>query len=373
MIEEELLNTLAQPVAEPAKKKPGRKRVHATPEAAYEAQKEAARRRSRAVVMAGRDIGDLPEVKEPARRESCRRDLRLFLLRYLPRLFPLEFSDDHERAIQTIQQSILKGGRYCLSLPHGSGKSTIILAAILWSLLYGHKRLIGIACATMALAKKSIEDLIRLFESRGAKLIHEDWPEAWYPISLILGSANKATGQLHKGKRTQIKWSDATISLPTIEGSICSGGTVFPIGLNTSVRGKKRADDEGLMNRVDMIFVHDPSTRQSVNLPGQNDAREDIIESTLALLSGPGQSMSMLMACTVIAPNDVAERFLDPELHPDWRGYRVSAVKKMPSESAMKLWLKYRELRTTSLKQCGTIELARTDDAGKHVSRQRCS
>ncbi len=83
-----------------------------------------------------------------------------------------------------------------------------------------------------------------------------------------------------------------------------------------------------------------------------------MIEQGLAMLVGPGQTMAMMMAATIIEDGDVASKILRPRSTSRRRGRVFGVLKSMPSDSAMKHWHKYRELRKASLQQYGTIDLA---------------
>ena len=72
--------------------------------------------------MAGRDIGELPEVVNPERKKRCRTNFRMFCEEYFPETFSLEWSPDHLKAIHKIETAVLKGGLFALAMPRGSGK-----------------------------------------------------------------------------------------------------------------------------------------------------------------------------------------------------------------------------------------------------------
>lgn len=55
----------------------------------YEALKERARARNAALSLAGRDIGELPPVLNPDRKQACERNFRLFCESYFPVTFHL--------------------------------------------------------------------------------------------------------------------------------------------------------------------------------------------------------------------------------------------------------------------------------------------
>lgn len=101
----------------------GRIRAKSVSAKGYEAHKAEMARRNREASAAGRDIGDIPEVSDPDRRESCRMDFRLFCETYFHDSFSLKWSDDHLKCISKIEQCVLVGGLFALAMPRGSGKA----------------------------------------------------------------------------------------------------------------------------------------------------------------------------------------------------------------------------------------------------------
>ena len=104
----------------------GRIRAKSVSAKGYEAHKAEMARRNREASAAGRDIGDIPEVSDPERRESCRMDFRLFCETYFHDSFSLKWSDDHLKCISKIEQCVLVGGLFALAMPRGSGKALAI-------------------------------------------------------------------------------------------------------------------------------------------------------------------------------------------------------------------------------------------------------
>jgi hypothetical protein len=91
----------------------------------YEAVKERSRARNLALSLAGRDIGDLPNVADPVRKARAAGDFRFFCDSYFPLTFHLPWSRDHLQVIARIEQAVLRGGLFAMAMPRGSGKSTI--------------------------------------------------------------------------------------------------------------------------------------------------------------------------------------------------------------------------------------------------------
>jgi hypothetical protein len=105
----------------------------------YERMKEAARARNAALALAGRDIGELPTVENPDRKERASRDFRYFYESYFPLTFHLDWSDDHLKVIDKIERAVVEGGLFALAMARGSGKSSIAEVACIWAVLYGHR------------------------------------------------------------------------------------------------------------------------------------------------------------------------------------------------------------------------------------------
>ena len=102
--------------------------------------RERALRHSRAQVDSIRDIGPPPEIVDPDRRERCRYDLRTFLETYFPKVFFLGWSADHEMLLKETQSVVLDGGKVCVAMPRGSGKTSVFQGAMIWASIYGHQR-----------------------------------------------------------------------------------------------------------------------------------------------------------------------------------------------------------------------------------------
>lgn len=99
----------------------------------YERMKEAARKRNAVLALAGRDIGELPEVENPDRKDRASRDFRYFCETYFPLTFHLQWSPGHLRVIAKIEKAVLHGGLFALAMARGSGKSSLAEVACIWA------------------------------------------------------------------------------------------------------------------------------------------------------------------------------------------------------------------------------------------------
>ncbi|MFV0443035.1 MAG: hypothetical protein ACK5Q5_05660 [Planctomycetaceae bacterium] len=103
-----------------------------TPES-YEQHKDRAARRSAELSAAGRDIGDLPAISDPARRSKAATNFQFFCESFFPQSFHLAWSDDHLKVLRKIEQAVLQGGLFAMAMPRGSGKTTICECACIWA------------------------------------------------------------------------------------------------------------------------------------------------------------------------------------------------------------------------------------------------
>lgn len=312
----------------------------------YEAKKESARRREASLSLEGRDIGPIPPVADPARKGEGGPNFRFFCETYFPSTFYLPWSDDHLRVIQKIETAVLRGGLFGVAMPRGSGKSTLAEQACLWSLLYGWRPFVCLIGSDKAHAAAMLESM-KVELTTNERLL-EDFPEVVYPVRRLEGIAQRATGQLYRGRRTFIAWSTESVVLPSIPGSRASGAAIAVAGLTGSLRGMKHKRPDGTTIRPSLVVVDDPQTDESARSLVQCAAREAILAGAVLGLAGPGKKISGIMPCTVIRAGDVADNILDPEKHPEWNGERTRMVYSFPANE--KLWDRYAELRAESLR-----------------------
>ena len=327
----------------------------------YEEKKNAARNRNLALAMAGRDIGELPEVVNPERKKKCRTDFRLFCEEYFPETFSLEWSPDHLKAIHKIETAVLKGGLFALAMPRGSGKSSLTEVAAIWSMLYGHREFIMLIGATESAALELLDSLMTEFEVN--EHLAKDFPEVCFPIQQLDGIANRCAGQLYHGERTRITWTSNEIVLPTIKGSKASGIVVRVAGITGRIRGMKYKRPDGRSVRPSLVIIDDPQTSESAGSLEQTRKRVRVLAGDILGLAGPGQKISGIMPCTIIRPGDMADIILNRQTHPDWNGERTKMVYAFPKNT--KLWEEYAEIRAEALRTDGNFQKA-TDFYAEH-------
>ena len=320
----------------------------------YERVKEKARARNVAIAIAGRDIGELPEVITPDRKTQAASDFRFFCESYFPLTFHLPWSPDHLKVIAKIEQAVLRGGLFAMAMPRGSGKTTICECACIWAVLNGHREFVCLIGSDEGHAMDMLDSI--KMELDGNDLLLEDYPEVVFPIQCLDGIANRCNGQLYKGERTHIGWTAREVVLPTMPGSIASGAIIKVAGITGRIRGMKYKRADGHTVRPSLVVIDDPQTDESARSLSQCATRESILAGAILGLSGPGKKISGIMPCTVIRPSDMADNILSRDKHPEWNGERTKMVYSFPTNE--KLWQRYSELRAESLRQHGDIRLA---------------
>ena len=304
--------------------------------------------------LEGRDIGDLPPVDDPERKEKCRLDFKLFCETYFPEVYQLKWSDDHLRAIAKIQKSVLEGGLFALAMSRGSGKSSLTETAAIWAMLYGHREFVVLVGASESAALEMLDSIKTEFEVN--EHIAADFPEVAYPIQKLQGIANRCAGQLYHGERTRITWTANEIVLPTIAGAASSGVIVRVAGITGRIRGMKYKKPDGRTIRPEFVVIDDPQPSESAGSIEQTRKRVRVLAGDILGLAGPGKKISGIMPCTVIRPGDMAEQILDKLKHPEWNGERCKMMYQFPKNE--ELWNRYADLRADELREKGTFEEA---------------
>ena len=309
-------------------------------------KRQATAARSRVVFAAVAEIGEIPAVVDPDRKDRCRNDLFQFLVTYFPESTGKHpFSEDHKNFIARLQSCILDGGRMIEAVYRGFGKTTIAELSTLWAALYGHKTFGVILGADHEAASNNLDSIKSELEAN--PLLLEDFPEACYPITQLEGRGQRTYSQTCGGERTLIGWTKHEIVLPTIPGSLSSGACMRTKGLLSCNRGMTHKAPDGRQIRPDWVFVDDPQTDQSAISPAQVDRRLSKLYHTVLRLAGHAAALSLFIAATVIATEDMAHQLLDNERHPSFAGTRVQMVDSWAQKTAHeKHWLgEYTRLR----------------------------
>ena len=341
----------------------------------YEARKERSRLRESGQSAAGRDIGRIPPIADPARRRACGEDLQLFLDTYLSGLFCIPatmehwpWSESHIETMQRIGTAVREGALFAVAMPRAGGKTSIIKGGALWAILYGYRRWVCIIAATMPKSVDALADIKMILETN--PLLAADFPEVCYPIQKLERIVNRQRGQTCLRRPTRITWNADKIVMPDIPGSPAAGATITCTGLDgAGIRGQVRVLPGGTQLRPDLALIDDPQTDDSAKSAFQTSERVKLLAPGGAVMEmkPPGQRISGLMALTVICENDMADQVL--KMAP-WNAVRQPMLAVFPVHRAASpadvphgdWWDTYSQLWSDK----------RTDDAHKLYGEHRC-
>jgi hypothetical protein len=332
-----------------------------TPQTKYQRRKDRERNRQANMSREGRDIAPVPAVKDPKKRAAVEKSFRRFCEECFPNRFSIKWSGDHLEVLDRIAECVLNGNVYALAMPRGSGKTTIVCAAVLWAVLTGKRKYVAMIGADRDSAQKLLAGLKVELETNDALL--DLFPEACYPIRQLEGKGNRATGQLFQGDRTYIEWKGPRIVFASIPNAPCSAAIVEVCGILGRIRGMQFTRPDGYLARPDLFVLDDPQTDRSAVSESQVRRRLNIINGTVMGLAGPGIAMAGFATVTVIAPDDVADSLLNRDIFPDWQGKRYQLVYQWPT--ATDHWEVYATLRAEGMRVDGHFERA-TEYFRKH-------
>lgn len=300
-----------------------------------------------------RRVGPIPKPSRAwaTKRRRCAGSLGDFCLTFLPAKFFLPFSGDHLKVIAKLERVARDGGTFALAMPRGSGKTELCKATALWSILYGYRSFVVLVGATAKLAGRMLEDV-------KSSLAHNDelyaaFPEATHCVRDMKGIVHRARVQsFDDGEPTGLEWTQDGIQLARVKDAKCAGAVIRTAGLTGAVRGLSATGKDGGTIRPDLVLLDDPQDRESATSPQQTADRERIVRGDILGLAGKTKSIAAVMPCTVIAENDLADRFLDRQKNPQWNGERTRRVVSFPGDEV--LWERYFELRADELRASGT-------------------
>lgn len=294
----------------------------------------------------GRDIKPLPRVRNARRRKKALLSTEAFAATYFPARFYLPIADIHRAGAAMLDKCIGEGGLGVCAWPRGFGKDTWTEVAVLRALLGGFRRFVVFLQATERHAARALRRIQKELETND--LLSADFPEVCYPIRRLERITQRAQAQVLDGKPTRIEITAEGLVLPTVEGSAASGAAVQVYGLTGAIRGLTMLGPDGEPIRPDMVVINDAQTRESAKSPTQTSDREATISDDVLQLAGPSTAITAVMLGTVIYRNDLTDRFLDPDRHPEWQKVRTRLVEKFPDDMAK--WDEYGELRRAGLR-----------------------
>ena len=286
-----------------------------------------------------------PNVK--AARTRLEKSMTRWIKHHGGEAFESPFSDDHHRVIAKTEQAINTGGTFALAMPRGHGKSTILKWAVMYCMLTGRRKYVVVIAATAEFAQGIIEFCRQQIQE--SDTLHAHYPHVTTYARATDGKAIKAKFQLRAdGKTSGIQWSKTTLILPEV---VDAGGKPYDSngaileghGLTGHIRGRWKDTKTGKTLRPDLVLLDDPQSRESAESDSQCRMRERIITGDVLGLAGPRKKIAAVMPCTIVRQGDLASRFLDHDIHPEWNGEVCSLVQTWP-DAQDTLWVDYADI-----------------------------
>lgn len=275
--------------------------------------------RSRSFRERSRELGEIPPVKDPERRAAAEKSLLAFGLSYCMgdgKMLKRPPSERMAGFVDALEQTIRHGGCRHVRWPRGKGKSTWLKIAAIWALVFGYRRFVLIVAATRPMADVAVAEIWR-YCTEDAEF-SADFPEFAVPLADVAMTPQRSRVQTFHGLRTHVcenvRYSYKRFA--TLEGWPLTGGIIAARGADQAIRGLNIDS-----RRPDFVFLDDPQTdddARSNGAGGQVDKIEQRIQGALQGLGDAGTTMAAVMASTPIEPNDVSERYADPERHGEW-------------------------------------------------------
>lgn len=294
----------------------------------------------------------MPPPDDPKRRAACEQDFGRFCKTYFPGVFPKPWSVVHQYLIDLISMVVLSGALLAIGIPRGWGKTSLCVRAVIWAVAYRHHVFVVLIAASNDGAKQLIADIRDELEQN--PLLAADFPELTLPIRALEGVNQRGKAQLSQGQRTKVFASDYELRLGNIGSRF--GAVIVAGGIMSSrIRGLRRVvtdEDaaEAVVMRPTLGLADDVQTEASAASERSIYRRERVIQAALPGLPGAGEAWSCLATYTVIEPDDLADRHLSRDRHPDWHGVRYSALESLPSDEAMELWHEWNQVREACLR-----------------------
>lgn len=273
-----------------------------------------------AFVARANELGDFNLTpRHPRLKEYCRYDLEAFGWYYCRQLLKHRASAYIKSGLlREAQNVILNGGKSVVEFGRGAGKTTWLChIAMVWAILYGHRRYPVIISATGGLGKKNLKTIKYILLN--SKAILHDFPAVAVPLRKIGGVSQRASSVTYHGEAVNAEWSANKIVLPMLRDAngrpldAGCGAIVASVGIGGAVRGSNEVGQ-----RPDFIAIDDPQTRKIAHSPKMVEDVINYIHNDVLMLAGHDRVLSAFVTITPQCFGDVATELTSQSKHPEW-------------------------------------------------------
>ncbi|MDO4584688.1 MAG: phage terminase large subunit family protein [Planctomycetia bacterium] len=252
-----------------------------------EKNRENTARKQREQTARDNEIGSLPEIENPQRRERAEKDLGQWTAIYCACRHPLPDSKNHARMCDIFQDAIESRDSWlCVLGPRGEAKTLKISEAIAWAMVSGRKKFVSTFSSSSATMGTLSEYFSALFMY--SPTLQADYPEICHPLAKRgLYRQRKLTFQ---GKDIELEWGHhrngrLSYRLPQIPGFPSAGARMLMSSIGSKIRGQGGAILEGNI-RPDLAFLDDIQDEEMAHSEKQLETKWEVMVKAIAGLSG---------------------------------------------------------------------------------------
>ena len=241
------------------------------------------------------------EPEDAARRKRLEKDPEEWLRWYFPNVFTLPFSDGHREIIRAIVSNDSQGRDTVVAAPRGEGKTNIMRYMTIYLVVTKRAKFPAMGGWQSRSASEAFSTWVIAITSE--RLV-ADYPEYFAPFAVSTHAnrlprlhwqgEDRPTGAAIKSKLMQIVFPDGL-------GAIAAGS------LQGDVKGLNITTADGLSLRPDKLLLDDPQDVKRAADPKFVADTLKQIDTQWQCLAGPDKRISMMVACTIYAPDDVGE------------------------------------------------------------------
>lgn len=239
--------------------------------------------------------------EDAARRRRLEKAPEKWLRWYFPNVFTLPFSDGHREIIRAIVSNDAQGKDTVVAAPRGEGKTNIMRYMTIYLVVTKRAKFPAMGGWQSRSATEAFSTWVIAITSE--RLV-ADYPEYFAPFAVSTHAnrlprlrwqgEDRPTGAAIKSKLMQIVFPDG-------RGAIAAGS------LQGDVKGLNITTADGLSLRPDKLLLDDPQDVKRAADPKFVADTLEQIDTQWRCLAGPDKRISMMVACTIYAPDDVGE------------------------------------------------------------------
>ena len=239
--------------------------------------------------------------EDAARRRRLEKDPEKWLRWYFPNVFYHPFSDGHREIIRAIVRTDAHGKDTVVAAPRGEGKTNIMRYMSIFLVVTDREKFV----------------VDGSWQNRAARITFQTWKVAITSERLVADYPEffaPFAESTHASRLPRLHWDGENeptgaaiyadlymIVFPDGRGALAAGS------LQGDVKGLNITTTDGKSLRPTKLLLDDPQDVKRADDPVFVSDTLHKIDTQWLCLAGPDSRISMMVACTIFAPNDVGE------------------------------------------------------------------